>query len=119
MAEALTFHQMIGPRRKEARLVHLRDCWAKPLLEHDRVRLHTSLEPGYACGIVTVEIRGIEPADLYRYLWEEHSIRTTPITHAECRGIRVSPSVYTTAEELDRFVGAMEAAVRENTPKTA
>jgi len=113
VAEALTFHQMIGSKRKEARLIHLRDYWAKPLLEHDRVRLHTSLEPGRACGIAIVEIEGIEPADLYSYLWKEHRIRTTPITHDEFRGIRVSPSVYTTPEELERFVAAMETAVRE------
>lgn len=99
VAEALTFHQMIGAKRKEARLVHLQDSWAKLLLEHDRVRLHTSLELGRACGIATVEIEGIEPADLFRYLWVDHRIRTTPITHDEIRGIRVSPSVYTTLED--------------------
>jgi len=31
----------------------------------------------------------------------------TPINHGEFRGLRVSPSVYTTLEELDRFVDAM------------
>ena len=31
IAEALTFHQGIGDARKEARLIHLRDTWAKRL----------------------------------------------------------------------------------------
>jgi len=116
IAEALTFHQAIGGQRKEARLVYLRDYWARRLLEHDRVRLHTSLEPGRACGIANVEIEGIEPGALSNWLFEKHRIIVTPLVHDEFRGIRVSPSVYTTLEELDRFSEAMERAVREGLP---
>jgi isopenicillin-N epimerase len=112
IGEALTFHQLLGGARKEARLVHLRDSWAKPLLEHDRVRLHTSLRPGLACGIANVEIEGIDPGKLTSWLWRTHRSIVTPIVHPEFRGIRVSPSVYTTPEELGRFVDAMETVVR-------
>ena len=116
IGEALTFHQRIGGKRKEQRLVYLRDYWAKPLREHDRVRLHTSLKPGYACGIATVNIDGVPPTDLYQWLWDEHRIRTTPIVHEEFQGIRVSPSVYTTLDELDRFVDAMQHVVDNGLP---
>jgi selenocysteine lyase/cysteine desulfurase len=119
VAEALTFHQAIGGARKAARLVYLRDAWARPLLEHDRIRLHTSLRPGFACGIANVMIEGIAPADLAAWLWDEHQIFTVAINHEECPGIRVSPSVYTTAEELERLVSAMEHAVRNGVPEAA
>lgn len=118
VGEALTFHQMIGGKRKERRLVYLRDYWAKPLREHERVRLHTSLKPGYACGIATVEIDGIDPGNLSGWLWNEHKIRTIPIVHEDFQGIRVSPSVYTTLEELDRFVDAMQHAADNGLPET-
>lgn len=118
VGEALTFHQKIGGKRKEQRLVYLRDYWAKPLREHERVRLHTSLKPGYACGIATVGIEGIDPGDLFGWLWDEHQIRTTPIVHEDFQGIRVSPSVYTTLEELDRFVDAMQHAADHGLPQT-
>ncbi len=116
IAEALTFHQGIGGKRKEARLVFLRDYWADPLLEHDRVRLHTSLKPGFACGIANVEIEEVDPGELTSWLFREHRIIVTPIKHNEFQGIRVSPSVYTTLEELDRFVAAMDHVVREGLP---
>jgi selenocysteine lyase/cysteine desulfurase len=116
IAEALTFHQGIGGKRKEERLVYLRDSWATPLLEYDRVRLHTSLEPGMACGIATVEIEGIDPGELTSWLFREHRIIVTPIKHDEFQGIRVSPSVYTMPEEIDRFVAAMEYVVEEGLP---
>jgi len=116
IAEALSFHQGIGGKRKQARLVYLRNYWAKRLLEHRRVRLHTSLKPGFACGIATVEIEGVEPGALDAWLWEKHRILATPIVHQEFRGIRVSPSVYTTLQELDRFCDAMEQVIQHGLP---
>ncbi len=116
IAEALTFHQGIGPKRKEARMVFLRDYWANRLLTHDRVRLHTSLKPGFACGIATVHIDGVESGELNNWLWNEHRILTTAIKHAEFEGLRVSPSVYTTRPELDRFCDAMEHVIRQGLP---
>jgi selenocysteine lyase/cysteine desulfurase len=116
IAEALTFHQALGPARKEARLVFLRDRWARRLLEHDRVRLHTSLKPGLACGIATVQVEGVETPALQSHLWRQHRIYTTPIGHDEFEGLRVSPSVYTTLEEVDRFAEAVEDVLRRGIP---
>ncbi|MFO7586870.1 MAG: aminotransferase class V-fold PLP-dependent enzyme [Gemmatimonadota bacterium] len=116
IGEALTFHQALGPNRKEARLVFLRDRWARRLLAREGFRLHTSLAPGRAAGIATVEIEGVEPGALTDWLWREHRIIVTPIVHPEFRGIRVSPSVYTMLEEIDRFAEAMERAAREGLP---
>ena len=41
-------------------------------------------------------------------LWEKWRIIATPIVHAEYEGVRVTPNVYTTLEEVDTFVAAME-----------
>ncbi|MDX1646701.1 MAG: aminotransferase class V-fold PLP-dependent enzyme [Longimicrobiales bacterium] len=116
IGEALTFHQGIGPARKAARLAYLRDYWAAPLMEHDNVRLHTSLKPGFACGIANVEVVGLEPNDIRDYLWDEHRIITVAINHAEFRGLRISPSVYTTLDELDRFVDIMSGVAKTGLP---
>jgi selenocysteine lyase/cysteine desulfurase len=116
IGEALDFHLGIGAARKQARLVHLRDHWARRLLQHDRVRLNTSLAPGLACGIANVAVDGLDPGPLQQWLWTTHRILVTPIVHADCSGLRVSPSVYTSREELDRFCDAMEHALREGLP---
>jgi len=112
IGEALTFHQGIGPARKDARLVYLRNYWAERLLQHDRVRLHTSLKPGFACGIATVQVEGVDTGELNSWLWDKHRILTVGIKHPEFEGIRVSPSVYTRPEELDRFVDAVGHVVK-------
>jgi selenocysteine lyase/cysteine desulfurase len=116
IGEALTFHQGIGAARKDARLVHLRNAWANPLLGHDRVKLHTSLKPGFACGIATVQIEGVDTGKLNAWLWDQHRILSVGIVHPEFEGIRVSPSVYTRPEEIDRFVDAMMWVVKNGLP---
>lgn len=116
IADALTFHEGIGAERKGARLRYLTRYWAERLLEHDRVRLHTSLRPELSCGIATVEIEGVEPGPLADHLWQRHRIIVTPIVHEEFQGLRVTPSVYTTLEELDRFCEAMERVATSGLP---
>lgn len=111
IAEALTFHQSIGSQRKLQRLLYLRDYWANRLIESDRVQLHTSLTPGAACAIATVNIDGVDPGDLTRHLWVNHRIIVTPVKHEQFQGIRVTPSVYTTMPELDRFCDAMSDVI--------
>ena len=118
IAEALTFHQGIGAARKAARLRYLRDVWADRLLAHDRVRLHTSRKPQFSCGIATVQIEGIDPGKLVQHLWRVHRIIVTPIKHERFEGIRVSPNIFTTCEELDRFGDAMERVVRHGLPQS-
>ncbi len=117
IGEALTFNQGIGLDRKEARLRYLRDWWAHRLLQNkDRVKLHTSLSPHFSCGIANVQILGVDNEKLVGWLWDKHKILTVWINHAEFQGIRVTPSVYTTLEELDRFCSAIEHAIKNGLP---
>ncbi len=116
IAEALSFHQGIGRDRKEARLAYLRDYWAKRLLQNDRVRLHTSLKPGFACAIAVVQIDGVDTGKLVSWLWKKHHIMAVAIKHEEFEGMRVSPNVYTMLPELDRFCEAVEHVIRKGLP---
>jgi selenocysteine lyase/cysteine desulfurase len=95
---------------------YLTKYWADPLLEDPRVRLMTSLTPGKSCGIGVVDIDGIDPGAIGRYVWDTHQIIITPIGHPEFRGNRVTPNVYTTLEELDRFVDAMQGILKNGLP---
>jgi len=116
IGEALTFNEGIGLERKAARMRYLRDYWAKRLLENDRIRLHTSLDPAFSCGIATVQVEGIDTGALNEYLWRKHRIISVAIKHTQFEGLRVSPSIYTTLEELERFCDAIEAVVRDGLP---
>ena len=53
---------------------------------------------------------------LVTYLWDKHKIIVTPIVHPEFNCIRVTPNVYTLADEVDRFAEVMEDTVRKGIP---
>jgi selenocysteine lyase/cysteine desulfurase len=108
IAEALSFHEGIGSERKAARLRYLRDRWAKRLVATGRFKVHTSLDPAQSCAIGTVQVLGVDTGKAVQQLWDKWRIIATPINHAEYTGIRVTPNVYTTLEEIDTFGDAME-----------
>ncbi len=107
---ALVFHRSIGADRKIARLRYLRDRWARTLLEASpRFKVWTPLGDGAASGAIgLVQIEGVDSAKLAEYLWDKHRIVTIAIKHDQFEGIRVTPNVYTTLDEVDVFSHAMK-----------
>lgn len=116
IAEALTFHHGIGAERKIARLRYLRDRWMRRLEGQPGVLLHTSFDPAMAGGLANVGIEGVEPGALAAHLWNSQKIFVVGIGHPDCTGIRVTPNVYTTLDEIDRFAESMEDVIRHGLP---
>ena len=112
IAEAITFHEMIGVERKAARFRYLRKRWTERLIDNPKVHFHTNLHPDFSCAITTVEIEGIKPGDLGSWLLTKHGIYVVGITADDFAGIRVTPNVYSTVNEVDRFAAAMEHATK-------
>jgi isopenicillin-N epimerase len=113
IAEALTFHEGIGIERKAARLRYLKDRWARRLEAQKGVRVLTPYDPSQSCGLANVSFEGVDPRKLGEHLFQRHRIIVTPIVHEEFSGIRVTPNVYTTLSEIDRFCDAVEKALAE------
>jgi isopenicillin-N epimerase len=49
-------------------------------------------------------------------LFDKHLIFVVPIMHEEFQGIRITPNLYTTLSELDRFCEQMELIARKGIP---
>jgi selenocysteine lyase/cysteine desulfurase len=116
IGEALLFHEGVGAARKEARLRYLARYWMNRVKDVPRVRFHTSFDPWQSCAIANVEIEGVEPYALHDYLMNSHKIFTTPIIHEDFRGTRITPNLYTTTAELDRFCEVLERVARKGLP---
>lgn len=111
---AMAFHRGIGAERKIARLRYLRDRWAKPAIAEGggRIRVLTPLDSPYSGGIGLVAIDGIAPNDLVGWFMRQHRTVVTPINHPEFSGVRVTPNVYSTLDEVDRFAERLLVAAR-------
>jgi isopenicillin-N epimerase len=118
IGEAILYHNGIGGKRKEARLRYLSRYWMNKLKDLPNVRFHTSWEPNQSCGIANVEIVGVDTGALGTYLFDKHKIFTVPIIHDEFKGLRITPSVYTTLKELDRFADVMTTVAKKGLPKS-
>ncbi len=107
IAEAIAFHRRMGLPRKRARLAALRLRWAVPLSELDGVTVHSAHSSEWTGAKGLVEIAGLKPGPVVTECWRRGRIVATPIVHADFRGVRVSPNVYTRMDEVDRFVEIM------------
>ncbi|HLA14283.1 MAG TPA: aminotransferase class V-fold PLP-dependent enzyme [Gemmatimonadaceae bacterium] len=120
ISAALAFHRGIGVHRKVARLRYLRDRWAKRLLaESSRVRLLTPLDARQSGALALFQVEGLDNVKLGEWLMSKHRIVTTPIIHPEFRGIRITPNVYTTIDEIDVFADKVLEAIRKGIPTSS
>ncbi|HMX40535.1 MAG TPA: aminotransferase class V-fold PLP-dependent enzyme, partial [Saprospiraceae bacterium] len=106
---SLDLHNLIGSRRKQERLHFLKNYWMERVREVPGIQFFTSLDPRWGCAIGTFGIAGKKPADIAGQLFEKHKIHTVAITWEAVDGVRVTPNVYTTTEELDKLVRAIKA----------
>jgi isopenicillin-N epimerase len=114
IAVAMTFHRAIGAERKAARLRWLRDRWARRLLAaSDRVKVLTPLDdPKRAGAIGLFSVAGIPSDRLGGWLRSKHNIVMTPMMFPEFEGIRITPNVYTTPQEVDFFADCVLSAIK-------
>lgn len=119
IAEALAFHNGIGSARKEARLRYLSHYWAERLQKLPGIQMNTSLKPELSCGIVNFALEGVNLWGLGPYLEEEHHILTASggSRRGGPRGLRISPNVYTTLDELDYFCEVVEDVAENGLPE--
>jgi selenocysteine lyase/cysteine desulfurase len=124
LGESLAFHQAIGAERKAARLRYLTLRWANALKANPRIRILSDLsEPAQCWGVAAVYIDGIDVRQLARFMMSKYRIVVVPLVGGappnsvfDYQALRVSPNVYTTLEEVDTFVEAMEDAAKNGIP---
>jgi selenocysteine lyase/cysteine desulfurase len=113
ITEAMNFHESIGAERKAERFRYLRQRWSDRLRGQKGVKLLHSEDPQQSCAIGFIGIEGLDTNKLVGYLWDKHRIWTTGIvTPGEYEGLRITPNVYTTLEEIDTFADVMESIIK-------
>lgn len=107
--KAIDFHDMIGSKRKEERLLYLKNYWMNKVKDLPGVKLHTSFKKEFGCAIGLVSVDGKKPAELESFLWDKHKIHTVGIIWENISGVRITPNVYTSIKNLDRLVEGITA----------
>ena len=105
---AVDFNLEIGKKEKSERLKFLQMRWASELKDNKNIILNTPLGEGQSYGIANVGVKNLRPSELADKLFDDHNIFTVPIDDERgIRGVRVSPNLYSTVEDIDKFIEAM------------
>lgn len=107
IGQAVEFQLSIGNKRKEERLRFLKNYWCEKVKTNSRVKLNVSLKPEFSCALGNFSIEGMDPETVSSKLMQEFQIHTVAIKWENISGVRVTPHVYTSTRDLDRFVEAV------------
>jgi len=72
----------------------------------------TPIGPTASGAIGVFGIEGMDMAALGGWLNSKHNIVTTPMVTDEFKGMRITPNVYTTVDEVDLFADRVIQAVK-------
>ena len=108
IGQALNFQLAIGNARKEARLRFLKDYWAKEAVKLPKVKMNTSLKPEFSGALAHFGVEGLEAGKMEGELFAKFKIHTSPTKWEKLNGVRVTPHVYTTLNDLDRLLEGVQ-----------
>jgi selenocysteine lyase/cysteine desulfurase len=106
---AVDLLNLVGMRQVDARVQALASRAKQALGELPKVELRTNLEPELSGGVVKFRLRNISTPQAYELLWKRHRMAIAMTPSGDSEGLRFSPHVYNTFDEIDCAV----AAVRE------
>ena len=108
IVNAIEYQKALGLKRKEARLKYLQQYWTSQLRDHPRVIINTPADVNRHGAIGNVHIEGWDPRELADTLFNDYRIFTVGINRPGVVGLRITPNVYTTPDELDALVAAIK-----------
>jgi selenocysteine lyase/cysteine desulfurase len=101
---AVDFHNLIGAKRKEARLRYLKNYWAEKVTKLPKCNFYTSLKSDYSCAIATIGFEGWQAQQIDARLFEKQKIHTVSMILEKVNGVRITPNVYTNLQDLDVLI---------------
>ncbi|MEM5388252.1 aminotransferase class V-fold PLP-dependent enzyme [Paraburkholderia phymatum] len=110
---AIRLHREIGVANIHARLSALTRYWTARAADIEGLRIHTPLEADTLGAVSLFSIDGIDAVRLERTLRQPFSVHVKYRRVGQLEGLRVSPHIYMNEADLDVFVDALHAAVKE------
>ena len=106
---AIDFMHVIGIDKVEARSLALAARAKRLLADLPAVRMKSPVSPELSGPVVKFSLRNRPTKEAYDTLWQKHRIALAITAAGEAEGLRCSPHIYNSFEDIDRLV----AGVRE------
>ena len=106
---AVEFLQMIGIKTIESRVRALATRAKTELAKLPNVQIKTNVEPELSAGVIKFRLGNMPTKRAYDTLWEKHRIAIAMTASGDSEGLRFSPHIYNSFEDIDRAVAAVKA----------
>lgn len=124
LLEGLRFVRRRGTEQILGHERHVAGRLARQLRDMDGVHLYASQEEGHQTGVLSFTVEGCDCEEIGEALAEKGiavraGLHCAPVAHRtagtlESGTVRVSPSVFTSPEQIDRFCGLLRGVIRES-----
>jgi isopenicillin-N epimerase len=111
-AEALRFRDAIGRATIDARVRQLSQFLIAELSKIDGVHVYTDPAPDRSANLVVFRPGTLDPRRFAAELQENEGVVATVRAGQDRPGLRVSPHIYNTMDEMERLVAAVGKRVR-------
>jgi selenocysteine lyase/cysteine desulfurase len=105
---AVDFIQLIGMPQVEARLEAIVTHLKSRLASNPAVALKTPMDWQVSGGVVKFQVKGAQLPKLYDQLYSKHRIALAQTASGESAGLRFSPHIYNSLEEMDAAAEAVK-----------
>ncbi|TVQ45709.1 MAG: aminotransferase class V-fold PLP-dependent enzyme [Saprospirales bacterium] len=104
---ALDFLELIGLERKAARLHYLKNYCLEKLSDIPGVSTHSPMSKEFSGALGLFSLKTISPQQLQQTLFKEYNIYTVGFEYAGISGVRISPNIYHSINEMDYFIDSV------------
>lgn len=108
---AIDFIALIGIGNIEARVTMLASSLKRQLSEVPSLVMKTNLEPELSGGVIKCDLKGVPTKVAYDQLWERHRLAVSITPYGDIQGLRFSPHIYNSRDEIDRAAAAVKELV--------
>ena len=74
-----------------------------------QVELKTNMDPALSGGVIKFLLRNVPTRRAYDALWERHRISIAMTASGDSEGLRLSPHIYNSTDQIDQAVAAIRA----------
>ena len=87
----------------------MKSYWVAKVQNLDKVTINTPMASERSGAIANISVKGFTPQELADKLLKEFKIYTVAIDHPYIKGVRITPHLYTSIPDLDKFVEAIKS----------
>ena len=108
LGNAVTFHTAVKQEMREERLEEIWQYTKTRAENCKQTRFNSPNNFSVGSPVISIEIKNADANQLAKSLFRDHQIIVRPFKIGKTDAIRISPNIYTTTSEIDRFFAVVE-----------